>query len=65
MWSSELIKKIRTQTMLSQAEFAKELSVSAMTIIRWEAGKFSPTFKAQRKLKEFCVKNNIAFKEEE
>lgn len=45
--------------MLSQEEFAKELSVSAITIVRWEAGKYSPTFKAQRKLKEFCDRNKL------
>lgn len=59
MFSAEQIKSMRTKMMMSQEEFAKELDISAITIVRWETGKYSPTFKAQRKLKEFCEKNKL------
>lgn len=55
------IKEIRIKSLLSQADFAKELGVSFSTVNRWENGKAVPGFKALKKLKDFCVQNTIDF----
>ena len=39
------IKEIRIKSLLSQADFAKELGVSFSTVNRWENGKAIPNFK--------------------
>lgn len=56
------IKDIRVKSLLSQADFAKELSVSFSTVNRWENGKTIPNFKTLKKIKEFCTRNEIDFK---
>ena len=55
------IKDIRVKSLLSQANFAKELGVSFSTVNRWENGKAIPNFKALKKIKEFCARNKIDF----
>ena len=55
------IKDIRVKSLLSQADFAKELGVSFSTVNRWENGKANPNFKALKKIKEFCARNEIDF----
>lgn len=55
------IKEIRIKSLLSQADFAKELGVSFSTVNRWEKGKAVPGFKALKKIKDFCAKNMIDF----
>lgn len=55
------IKEIRIKSLLSQADFAKELGVSFSTVNRWENGKAVPGFKALKKIKDFCVQNMIDF----
>ena len=55
------IKDIRVKSLLSQADFAKELGVSFSTVNRWENGKAIPNFKALKKMKEFCARNKIDF----
>lgn len=60
---AENIKDIRQKTFVSQEEFAKELSVSVSTINRWETGKVRPNISAMKKIKLFCEKNNISFKD--
>lgn len=55
------IKEIRIKSLLSQADFAKELGVSFSTVNRWENGKAIPNFKALKKIKEFCARNEIDF----
>ena len=55
------IKDIRVKSLLSQADFAKELSVSFSTVNRWENGKAIPNFKALKKIREFCTRNEIDF----
>ena len=55
------IKDIRVKSLLSQADFAKELSVSFSTVNRWENGKTIPNFKTLKKIKEFCTRNEIDF----
>lgn len=53
------IKKLRNQLLLTQNEFAELLGVKLVTVSRWESGKFEPTMKMKRKLKEYFDKNNI------
>ena len=55
------IKDFRVKSLLSQADFAKELGVSFSTVNRWENGKAIPNFKALKKIKEFCARNKIDF----
>lgn len=55
------IKEIRIKSLLSQADFAKELGVSFSTVNRWENGKAVPGYKALKKIKDFCEKNIIDF----
>ena len=54
MQLSETLRTIRQKAFLSQEEFAKELSVSASTINRWETGKVKPNLTALKKLSSFC-----------
>lgn len=55
------VKEIRIKSLLSQSDFARELGVSFSTVNRWEKGKAVPSFKALKKMKEFCSANNIDF----
>jgi len=61
----EKIKAVRKKLFLSQEAMAKELGVSFSTLNRWENGKFEPNYTAQKAFHEYCVKNNVIFKEEE
>lgn len=53
MQLSETLRTIRQKAFLSQEEFAKELSVSASTINRWETGKVKPNLTALKKIEFF------------
>ena len=55
------IKEIRIKSLLSQTEFAKEIGVSFSTVNRWENGKAVPSFKAIKRIKNFCLVNKIEF----
>lgn len=55
------IKEIRIKSLLSQADFAKEIGVSFSTVNRWENGKAVPGFKTLKKMKDFCAQNGIDF----
>ena len=55
------IKEIRIKSLMSQNDFAQELGVSFSTVNRWEKGRAAPNYKALKKIKEFCQKNNIDF----
>lgn len=65
MTVSQNIKKIRTQCLLSQEAFAKELNVSFATVNRWETGKTKPNYRAIKCLSEFCKARNIEFTADE
>lgn len=58
---SESIKQLRTKCLLSQEDFAKEIGVSFSTVNRWEMGRTKPTFKAMKRIADFCQKNNQTF----
>lgn len=64
MWNAEKIKNIRLQLFMSQQEFAAALGVSFNSVNRWEQGKYTPTYSAQKKLAEICKKHNIKITEE-
>ena len=53
------IKKLRKKLLLTQNEFAELLGVKLVTVSRWESGKFEPTMRVKRKLRELFEKNNI------
>ena len=53
------IKKLRRKLLLTQNEFAELLGVKLVTVSRWESGKFEPTMRVKRKLRELFEKNNI------
>lgn len=63
MQLSEILKMTRQKAFLSQEEFAKELEVSVSTINRWETGKVRPNLTAMKKLKGFCDRLNLSYKE--
>jgi DNA-binding transcriptional regulator YiaG len=52
-------KNIRLKALLTQEEFAEELSISVSAVRNWESGKFQPSLKQQRKILEFAKRNNI------
>jgi len=58
---SKTVKDIRTSSLLSQEDFAKELDVSFSTVNRWETGKTKPSYSALKKLKSYCERRNINF----
>jgi len=55
----ELIKKIRKLAKINQAQFAKAIGTTPVSINRWENGKTIPNRMAQRQIYEFCLANNI------
>ena len=59
--TSKIIKEIRAQLKLGQAELAHELGVSFATVNRWERGHFTPSPVALRALKQFCREKGIDF----
>ena len=65
MTFGDKLKFARKKHFLSQEAMAKELGVSFSTLNRWENGKADPNYAAQKAFHEFCVKNNIQFKENE
>ncbi|HQA19911.1 MAG TPA: helix-turn-helix transcriptional regulator [Bacilli bacterium] len=54
------IKQLREKMLVSQEELAKTLGVSVVTVSRWETGKFIPTIKIRRKLKELFLQYSIS-----
>ena len=56
---SEEFKRIRQSCFLTQENFARELDVSFSSINRWEGGRAMPKMSAMKRIKEFCVANNI------
>ena len=58
---SEEIKRTRQKSLMTQEEFAKEISVSVATINRWETGKARPNITAIKRIKSFCIANQLPF----
>ena len=57
----EEIKRVRQRCFLTQGDFAKEVHVAFSTVNRWEGGKTKPNLVAMKKIKEFCLKNDIEY----
>ncbi len=55
-----LIKKLREKMFVTQAELAKILFVSPVTVNRWETGKFNPTIKMRKKLNELFLEYGLS-----
>lgn len=55
--NKEFIKKIRTEKLLTQKEFAQRVGVSLFAVRMWEQGKRSPSLRHQRKIQEFIESN--------
>lgn len=61
---AKLIKELREKLLMTQQEFADYIGSTFISVNRWENGKFSPTMKMKRHLKELFIKHRI-IKEEE
>lgn len=57
------IKLTRQKSFLTQEQFANELNVSVATINRWETGKARPNMTAIKRIKSFCIANNLPFEQ--
>ena len=55
-----LLKQIRNNLNMSQAEFAERLNVAFATVNRWENGRALPNKLAQTKIYEICKDNNVS-----
>ena len=53
------IKAVRLKLHMSQTEFAQLFGVSFATVNRWENGKTTPNYRAQRMFDELCREKNI------
>ena len=62
---ADAILKLRAKLKLSQEELAKLMEVSAVSINRWENGKYEPTKLAKVKIIEMLKENNIEYREVE
>lgn len=58
---TEKVRYARKKLGMTQAEFARALGVSYVTINRWENGQVNPSSLAQRAFKEFCESSFIDF----
>lgn len=56
---AENIRAIRRARILSQANFAKVMGVSAATINRWESGKSLPNAEGMELLREYCELHHL------
>ncbi|MDY0278621.1 MAG: helix-turn-helix transcriptional regulator [Acholeplasma sp.] len=59
MTYAQRIKKLREVMLITQKELSVLLSVSFVTVNRWENGKFEPTMKEKRKLAQLFKENGI------
>lgn len=57
----ETIRLTRKKVLLTQEDFARKLSVSPATVIRWEQDKSHPGIKAMKALKDFCGEYNVQY----
>lgn len=58
---AEEVKELRHKCLLSQTDFAREIGVSFSTVNRWETGKVKPSYKAMKRIDEYCKNNAIDF----
>lgn len=55
----EMVKAVRKELGMTQAELADALGVCYATVNRWENGQVSPSVLAQKAFFEFCDSNFI------
>lgn len=55
------VTDIRTDSMLTQKEFAKALGVSVSTVQSWEYKTNGISLRYARKIVEYCKKNKIKY----
>jgi putative transcriptional regulator len=60
---AKAVKELRKKLLVSQMELAEMLGVSFATVNRWERGRYEPSYKAKRKLRELFKKNGIVLEE--
>lgn len=60
---SKAVKELRKKLLVPQMELAKMIGVSFATVNRWERGRYEPSYKAKRKLRELFKKNGIVLEE--
>ena len=61
MLFSDNIKTMRQKLFLSQEAFAKELTVSVSTGVRWAIGKSVPNLSTMKRIKDFCDVHNVDY----
>ena len=61
MTFAEKVIFVRSELLLTQSQLASELSVSQVTIARWESKKRKPQLIQASKFNKFCEKHNINF----
>lgn len=55
----KLIREYREKKFISQADLAKILKVSSITVNRWENGHFEPTLRCKRELIKLFKKSHM------
>ena len=59
MTYAKAIKLLRYRMLVSQTELASLLGTTQVSICRWESGKYEPSLKTKRQLKEYFIKYKI------
>ncbi len=59
MTYAKAIKLLRDRMLVSQTELASLLGTTQVSICRWESGKYEPSLKTKRQLKEYFIKYKI------
>lgn len=60
---SKLLKALRGELVVSQAELAEMLGCAFASVNRWERGRHEPNYKMKRKILTLCKKNRINMEE--
>ena len=60
MTYAQKIKKLREVLLITQQELASLLSVSIVTVNRWENSKYEPTMRVKRRLSQLFKESKIA-----
>jgi DNA-binding XRE family transcriptional regulator len=59
MTYAEKIKRMREMMLITQQELASLLNVSVITVNRWENGKFEPSIKLKRQIRNIINENGV------
>lgn len=58
---AEEMKNLRKRMLLTQEDFAHTLSVAPSTVNRWETSKAKPNVSTMKKIRDFCMNNNLSY----